>query len=181
MSDRGLVEGLETPFPIGLMLPALMQGDDFTQRFTTALDQVISPVLSTLDCLDAYFDPSLAPSDFAAWLATWVGVALDENWPLERQREVITRAVALYSWRGTRHGIAEIVKLYVGVEPEVSDSGEIVTSPTPGATLSAGGPPTVTVSVSVADPGAVDEKRVEALVAAAKPAHVWHRVEVRSG
>jgi phage tail-like protein len=95
MSTRGIVKGLPSPFPIGLMLPALFQSDDFSQRFTRGLDEVISPVFSVLDCFDAYLDPGLAPLDFLAWLATWVGVSLDENWPLERQRSLINRAVEL--------------------------------------------------------------------------------------
>ncbi|MGH9070022.1 MAG: phage tail protein, partial [Acidimicrobiales bacterium] len=143
-----------------------------------ALDQVLAPVLSTLDCFPAYLDPALAPSDFAAWLATWVGVALDENWPLERQRHVIVRAVELYSLRGTRKGIEELVALYAGVRPEVTDSGGVITSIAPGLDMPGDIAPWVKVRLVVSDPVSVDARRVGALVAAVKPAHVRHLVEV---
>ena len=66
---RGAVPGLPTPHPIGLALPALYLDDGFTQRFTAGLDEVLAPVLLTLDCLDAYLDLELAPPDFLDWLA----------------------------------------------------------------------------------------------------------------
>ena len=38
--------------------------------------------------------------------------------------------------------------------------------------------PRLVVRVTVADPDAIDTARLDALVAAAKPAHVPHRVEI---
>ena len=46
---------------------------------TTGLDQVLAPVFSTLDGLEAYVDPGTAPSDFLDWLASWVGIELDQH------------------------------------------------------------------------------------------------------
>lgn len=181
MSGRGPIRGLASPFPLGRMLPGLYQGDDFSQRFTAALDEVLAPVHATLDNLAAYLDPRLAPADFAAWLATWVGVTLDENWPLERQRHVITRAVELYALRGTAEGIAQLVRLYVGVEAEVSDSGGVATSVGPGTQMPGEQSPWIRVRLVVADPASLDAKRVGAIVAAAKPAHVRHEVVVERG
>ncbi|MDQ1374536.1 MAG: hypothetical protein QOJ09_1874, partial [Actinomycetota bacterium] len=83
------------------MLPALYQDDDFALRFTAGLDDVAAPALAVLDNLTAYFDPLLAPSDFLPWLAGWVGIALDENWPEARQRALVARAGELYRSRGT--------------------------------------------------------------------------------
>ncbi len=180
MSERGLVPGLASPFPLGGMLPAIFQGDELMQRFVAALDRVLAPAIATLDCMPAYLDPRLAPSDFAAWLAGWVGVSLDENWPLDRQRDVIVKAVQLYSLRGTARGIAELVRLYVGVEPQVSDSGGTAVSVTPGEALPGSGRPWVKVTLGVGDPAAVDPRRVAAVVASAKPGHVRHEVEVLS-
>ena len=45
--------------------------------------------MSTLDCLEYYIDPALAPSDFLDWLGSWVGILLDESWPVERRRDAI--------------------------------------------------------------------------------------------
>lgn len=175
---RGHVDGLVTPHPMGLALPAVFHSDDLAQRFTGALDGVLAPLLSTLDCLDAYLDPRLAPADFVAWLAGWVGLVLDENWPLERRRALVSSAVELYRWRGTRRGISGHVELYTGVTPEIEEPGGAAWSPVPGGDAPGQGAPTLTVRVVVDEEAAVDEARLDRLVAAAKPAHVPHRVEV---
>ena len=175
---RGLIEGMESPHPLGATLPALFQEDGFAQRLTAALDEVMAPVFSTLDNLDAYFDPRLAPADFVAWLAAWVGLTLDENWPLARQRALIADAAGLYRWRGTAKGLAAHVALYTGTEPEVLDTGACEWSATPGAPVPGTAEPRVTVRLRVPDPAAIDQRRLERIVAAAKPAHVIHEIEV---
>jgi phage tail-like protein len=175
---RGPIEGLDSPHPLGTDLPGLFQEDDFAQRFTSALDAVLAPVFCTLDNLEAYFDPCLAPSDFVAWLAGWVGLTLDENWPPERQRALIAEAAQLYRWRGTAKGLAAHVALYTGAEPEVVDSGGCNWSATPGGSLPGTTEARVTVRVRVPAPSAVDRRRLDAIVATAKPAHVVHEIEV---
>lgn len=178
---RAAVPGLETPHPLGLAMPGIYHDDDFCQRFLAGFDEVLAPVFCTLDNLDAYFDPALAPEDFVDWLAAWVGIALDENWSVERRRALVAQAAELYRWRGTRRGLAAHVAVYTGSEPEVVDSGGCVWSPVPGGEVPGAWPPQVTVRVRVPDPAAVDLRRIEAIVAAAKPAHVAHVIEVVEG
>src|SRR5579863_4707536 len=96
---RGAIDGLDTPHPIGGFLPGVYQGDDFAQRFCRGLDCVLAPIFTTIDAHDTYFDPALAPEDFLQWLGEWVGVAVDQTWPLDRQRELVAHSCELYSWR----------------------------------------------------------------------------------
>ncbi len=60
---RGLVLKLETPHPLGSSLPGIYQQDTFAQRLTSAFDDALAPIFSTLDNFDAYLDPLLAPED----------------------------------------------------------------------------------------------------------------------
>ena len=73
---RGLVAGLDGTHPLGPALPALYQEDVTAQRFLSAFDDALAPILCTLDNIDAYFDPRLAPEDFLDWLGGWVGLSL---------------------------------------------------------------------------------------------------------
>lgn len=175
---RGMIDELDSAYPLGFTLPAMFQEDEFAQRFMSGLDPVLAPVFTTLDCFDAYLDAGLAPPDFLAWLATWVGVELDENWPLERQRELVHRAVELFGQRGTVSGLREILRIYAGTDPEIIDSGGVSWSPVPGGDLPGSPQPSLTVRVRAE---AKDAKRVAALVAAGTPAHVTREVEVVSG
>src|SRR5439155_15793407 len=124
-----------SPHPLGELLPGVFQDDSFAQRMCAALDTVIAPVISSLDCLESYLDPGLTPLDFLNWLAGWVAVSLDQNWPEERRRALVARAGELYRWHGTVKGITDHVALYAGVVPEVDDSGGAVWSPVPNGPL----------------------------------------------
>lgn len=177
---RGTLDDLASPHPLGLLLPGLYHDNDLAQRFTAALDVVLAPVLATLDSGEAYVDPRLAPLDFVEWLASWVGVELDASWPEHRQRALVARAGDLYAWRGTVRGVREAVAIYTGVEPEISETGGTAWTGTPPPTGelpgAAAGQLLVRVRVPPGEP--VDAGRLDRLVAAAKPAHIAHRVEI---
>jgi phage tail-like protein len=175
---RGAVPGLPTPHPIGLALPALYLDDEFTQRFTAGLDEVLAPVLLTLDCLDAYLDLELAPPDFLDWLAGWVALPMDERWPVPLRRELIRHAVELHRWRGTAHGLELALGIMTGGTVEVTDTGGVTCSSTPDTAPPPAATAEVRVLVRVADPGAVDEARLREMVASGVPAHVRATVEV---
>jgi phage tail-like protein len=178
MSMRGTIDGLPTPHPIGERLPALFQDDEFALRFTAGLDTVLAPVLVTLDCLAAYLDAELAPDDFVAWLATWVGLVLDEGTPPGRARELLARAIELHRLRGTAAGLGEHVWLATGCETEVLDSGGCAWSTEPGTPLPGHPQPGLHVRVAPRRGAEVDAAWLDAFVAALKPAHLPHTVEV---
>ena len=175
---RGLVPGLVSPHPIGPTLPGLYQDDAFAERFIGAFDEVVAPVFASLDALEAYLDPLLAPEDFLEWLAGWVGVALDQTWPIERGRAFVASAVELFRLRGTATGLAAHVAILSGGEVEIVESGAAAWSSQADAALPGQAAPELLVRIKVADPAALDATRLDALIAAAKPAHVPHRVEV---
>ena len=178
---RAVVPGLLSPHPLGPTLPAIYHEDDFAQRMLEALDEVVAPIYSTLDNFDSYLDPWLTPDDFLVWLAGWVGIALDESWDPERKRTVVARAVELYRLRGTAAGLAGQVEIQTGGSVEIVENGATGWSVDPGGELPGTPEPLVVVRVTVPDPKSVDAGRLDALVAAAKPAHVMHRIELVKG
>jgi phage tail-like protein len=172
---RGTTTDLDTPYPLASLLPAVLQEDELLMRFTAAVDPLLAPAVSTLDCLVAYVDPVLAPPDYLGWLAGWVGADLDETWPVEQRRTAIAQAVELQPVRGTVEGLRRQLALITGAEVEVTDTGGVTWSVEP-----------------VDDPGPVLQPRVQvvvrgngiglaaltAAVDAAKPAHVAHEVRI---
>jgi phage tail-like protein len=175
---RALVPGLTSPHPLGDRLPAMYLDDSFVQRMTGALDEVLAPVFSSMDNLDTYFDPALAPEDFVRWLGSWVGLVLDESLPAERQRAVLAQAVDLYRVRGTAAGLTAYLRLLTGADVHVEESGG--TSYSQGAYPDQPGEAGFSMLVRLRPPGGttLNAARVDALVAAAKPAHVVHRVMI---
>lgn len=178
MSARLGVGGLGSPHPLGRSLPAVYQDDAFAQSLLDALDEVLAPVISTIDNFDTYLDPRLAPDDFVTWLAGWVGIANDDSWDTDRRREAVASAAELYRLRGTAVGLARQIEIHTGGTVEITENGGTAWSIDPGGEIPGSARPLVVVRVVVDDPDRVDRARLNALIAAAKPAHVEHRFEV---
>ncbi|MFI9100892.1 phage tail protein [Streptomyces fildesensis] len=205
---RGAVDGLGTSAPLGVMLPAVFADDDLAQRFVAGLDETLAPLHNVLDCLDAYFTPSLAPADFTRWLGSWVGADTEgpdtagrADGPPGRDlteatltapatghpqdtgttaalRASVTAAVRLHRVRGTRRGLSEAIRLAFGVEPEITESGAAAWDARPLGPFPGESRPHLHVTVRLPDPGPAAEHRLERLVAAARPAHMPYTVQV---
>ena len=170
--------GLPSPAPVLEALPAIYRSDGVAAGLVAAFDDLLAPVFATLDNLTAYLDPALAPADFVDWLAGWVGLAVDGGWPLERRRALVARTVELYRWRGTVRGLREAVALHTGVEPEIVEHGAAGWSTEPGAEPPGQAVPHVVVRIPAPEGGELDLARLDAVVRAAKPAHLGHTIEV---
>jgi phage tail-like protein len=153
-------------------LPAIYGADDFLGRFLLIFETILSPVERTIDNLHYYFDARLTPPEVLPWLASWLGLVLDERWPEARRRELIRAAVDLYQWRGTRRGLIEFVRLYTGLTPEIVELGvghRLVSEAEAFRFI---------VRLRVPDPEQVDRTVVEAIIDAEKPAHVGYSLEI---
>jgi phage tail-like protein len=168
---RAGLHGLPVAHPIGERLPGVYAEDDFAQRMTSALDDVLAPVFATLDCFPDYLYPILAPADFVDWLSGWVAFSLDEGWTLAQRRALVANAVELHRWRGTTRGLAAHVRLLTLGDVQIVDSGSCTVSSTPTAPVSSPDAH-VEVRVAVADPRTIDEPRLLSAIAEAVPAHV---------
>lgn len=175
---RGTIEGLETGAPLGPMLPAIYQEDEFSMRFVGGFDGVLAPILIALDCLVDYFDPALTPTDFLDWLASWVGIEIDEAWETQRRRAAVATAVEMYRMRGTTSGLRANLEVLSGGTVEITDSGGVSWSTSPMGELPGQASPRLAVRVTVAEMTEQTTKAIDSIVIAAKPAHVVHRVEV---
>ncbi|WP_326698798.1 phage tail protein [Streptomyces sp. NBC_01754] len=173
------VTGLVSPHPLIEQLPAVYLEQDFLRRFLGALDEVLAPVLLTVDNLPAHLDPRSAPDDFLAWLAQWVAVDPHEDVPPDRRRATVRGAVTRHARRGTLGGLAEAVRLETGAEPEVTESGGTAWATRPHTTLPGDeGHPWVTVRVRAGQGRAADRVRLEELIGAEVPAHVGFTLEI---
>lgn len=107
-------------------LPAIYQENDFGVRFVGSLEPLLDPIVALLDSLPAHVDPSLAPEDMLALLANWLGLEVDEAWPVERKRELVRRGDELARRHGTRAGLELTLKIAFPEHPlRVEDSGEV--------------------------------------------------------
>ena len=154
-------------------LPPLYHDDDFMGRFLMIFESILDPVERTIDSINYYFDPRLVPEALLPWLASWVDVVLNEKWPIERRRELVSRAADLYRWRGTRRGLSEYLRIYTGVEPTIEEPGTE-------ARGSAELPDYVfRVTLEVDDPDVIERDLVQTIIEAEKPAYIGYELVIR--
>jgi phage tail-like protein len=178
--SRGTVSGLATPVDLLSQLPGIYRDHGVNVwRFTEAFDELLAPAWLVLDNLEDYFDPSLTPLDFLHVLAAWVGLPVDGNWREEQTRRLVSRAVQLYQWRGTRRGVAALVEAYTGIVPEIEESGGVAWSLASGAPPPGESEPSVRIRVELPGDAEEDLVRLTKLIAESVPAHVAVSVEIR--
>ncbi len=101
-------------------LPAVFQEDDesrrFLERFLAIFQTPLEDLNGRLDRLWQLYDPAAVPAPHLRWLAAWLAVVVDPEWPAAKLREVIGRAVAAYKLRGTAPGLEQALRDYAGVE-----------------------------------------------------------------
>ena len=119
---------LEIEFPrisLRRYLPAIFGAEpvsaDFTDRWLAIFDRELRNIESVVDGQARFFDPLACPAsppkrDFLTWLASWVGVALERNWPEARRRTYLKYAPRLFPWRGTVKGLRQSLYLFLGLE-----------------------------------------------------------------
>ncbi|MFO7583570.1 MAG: phage tail protein [Anaerolineales bacterium] len=100
-------------------LPEIYESDDLTSRFLMLSESFWKPVNQQIEQADAYFDPDLTPPEFIPWLASWVGLPVDESIPLERMRALLNNALLFFQRRGTRQAAQTYLEIYTGGQVEI--------------------------------------------------------------
>lgn len=175
---RGTIDGLPSAQPLGETVPAVYQQDWYTQQLCAAFDEVLAPVFTTLDSFSAYLDPSTAPEDMLGWLAGWIGLTFVGHETATRRRDLIRAGIRTLARRGTAESVRGAITAVFDTEPDIEESGGITASTTPGTSPPGEPHPLLTIRLVVDDRASIDERRLDALVEAVKPAHIPHHVEV---
>jgi phage tail-like protein len=176
---RGAIAELATPHRLIDMVPGVYHESPLVVGLLSGLDVALAPVFATLDALETYVDPAMAPDDFLTWLASWVGLTFDDRWTDEQRRALVPAMVPAYRLRGTKAGLRAIVRLFTGTDPDIRDSGGVATSTEPGqAAIPPAGPNIIRVRVRLPQGSLVTAARLRELVETMVPVHLAVEVEI---
>ena len=84
--------------------------EDFLRRFLLIFQTLGYGSDTSVAGRASITDPVGMSPKFLPWLASWLDFTLDERIPVTRRRIFLRRAVELFKWRGTVHGIREMIK-----------------------------------------------------------------------
>lgn len=86
----------------------------FLRRYLAMADGTLSELASRSDARRTLVDPAATPEEALPWLASFLGLALDERWPPARRRALIAEGTRLFRVRGTVPGLRRFLELCVG-------------------------------------------------------------------
>jgi len=91
---------------------AVEQGS--SETLLVGIQRYFNPGSSRAPDPEKIIDYDQAPSEFLAWLAGWVALSLRDDWSDQHKRSFIANAAQLYRLRGTKAGVLQFLKIYVG-------------------------------------------------------------------
>lgn len=171
---RRLVPGLRSPFPMINYTSSMLIEDPVAQKICASLDEVLAPIISSLDCYDSYLDVFLAPMDFVKYMCTWILVNPELGWDDDTVRKSLAHAIRFYEFRGTSRGIRDFLSTVFELDVTVEESGSVITSrdSTDASTWTIPSPPTATITVAARAGSVIDSGLIGLVLTTAVPAHV---------
>jgi phage tail-like protein len=168
-------------------LPSVFQDDEFMGQFLRIFESIFTPIENTVGSIDYYFDPLITTGPMIAWLESWVDMDLASEWPEQKRRQLISSAVDLYRWRGTKRGLSTFLKIYTGVIPDIIEYipgmvlGEKTRLGVNSLLGSSSGGHHFSVIIRLEKGSAVDINTVKKIIETQKPAHAAYDLQVVGG
>ena len=131
---RGMLVDADTPLELRIskrswmrFLPQIYQSgsgqeDDLLLNFLWIFQQVHESVNDRVNSIHRLFHPLETDAEFLPWLASWIALHLENDWPEEVKRRWLRHAPALYNIRGTRRALEQLLEIYTGVRPTIYEN-----------------------------------------------------------
>ena len=108
-------------------LPGIFQRSDLTGRnlvrdLLWIFQHVFNQTEEKLEGLERFFDPLECPEDFLEYIASWVALTIEDDWPEAKKRNLIKKAIELYHVRGTPRGLRIYLRIFTGVDPKIHEN-----------------------------------------------------------
>jgi len=96
-------------------LPAVYRDNassaDFLDRYLANPEGTFTALEDRIQQVQELFDSRTVPSEYLAWLASWMGISFDFTWSEAVQRFFLANARRFFQSRGTSDGIVRMIRL----------------------------------------------------------------------
>ena len=90
---------------------------DFLFRYLSLMDGELNDLDARAEQRDLVLDPFGAPAEMLPWVASLVGLTLDERWSEAARRQMLAEVICLFRRRGTLGALTRMLEIYLGVGP----------------------------------------------------------------
>jgi phage tail-like protein len=98
-------------------LPAIYADDgpdpSFLHRYLATFDGLLHDLDLRSSCRDLLVDPASAPAEVLGWLASFMGLVLDDRWAEPARRRLVAEIASLYRRRGTVWALGRYIELFL--------------------------------------------------------------------
>lgn len=106
-------------------LPQVMQAEPVITSFIGAAEGIADSIRFQIDAVELLLDPDTAVPPMLAYLASWLGFALDTSDDPELLRRLVKQLGLFTRNRGTGWALTTLVELLSGAAAEVTDTGGV--------------------------------------------------------
>ena len=99
-----------------------LTGRNFVRDLLWVFQHEFNATDEKLEGLERFFDPLECPREFLDYIASWVALTLEDEWPEHKKRNLIKKAVELYHLRGTPRGLRIFLRIFTGVDPKIHEN-----------------------------------------------------------
>jgi phage tail-like protein len=122
-ANTPLLKSIKLTYPFDSYLrylPAVYRKDpagrDIAERFLSLFESFNMDMDEQINSMARLLDPAAVRADFLPWLASWLGIAKEQDWSEAKFRVLLARAYGLFKTRGTVRGLREAIELYTGAK-----------------------------------------------------------------
>lgn len=84
---------------------------EFLHRYLGIAHSLLADVERRAEERHVLLDPAATPMEVLPWVASLVGLTLDQRWPEAAQRRMVAEAVCLFATRGTKGGLERMLEI----------------------------------------------------------------------
>jgi phage tail-like protein len=100
--------------------------EDFLQRYLAMFDGMLHDLDVSSRCRDVLVDPHGTPPEALAWLASFLGLVLDDRWAEASRRQLVAEIVWLYRRRGTLWALGRYIEIFLAGDRATDEDAAIV-------------------------------------------------------
>ena len=88
----------------------------FLRRYLAVMEGTLDELADKTEARDVLLTPDATPEELLGWLASFLGLTVDERWPTGAVRQLLDEAGALLRCRGSKSTLERFIELYLGIE-----------------------------------------------------------------
>lgn len=110
-------------------LPAVYSADarqaEFLQGYLAMLEGLLHDLDLRSRCRDLLVDPDSTPAEALDWLASFLGLVLDDRWAENARRRLVSEIATLFQRRGTVWALRRYVQIFLAGERALDLTGDV--------------------------------------------------------